>query len=292
VQWGAPQGSNGLWKPIRLSNGSYQFQNLNSGKCLDVPGWSTTPDTQLQQWDCHNPAEGSNQAFAAFVPGHAVFVPKINYLSDAYPWNTDPEIPTWTLGSQVTVHGTNFGSSRGSGYIHLWFTPDNPNSCVPDKTTINWGEPGNGARFTVYSWSNNQVVFQFPTPSGPGDSGDKYQIGPNGTGCVAIYNSSGKWSNTATFQYTGGDVINASGNTLYSVNNFRTGPGTSFPVNWTSGINQWVPIICYITNGESVNGYSVWDQTVSHNWIWDGLLDTPPGGPTSDPKCSNAPPDL
>ena len=35
---------------IPQSNGS--LYNPQSGKCLDDTGWSTTPGTQLQIWDC------------------------------------------------------------------------------------------------------------------------------------------------------------------------------------------------------------------------------------------------
>ena len=55
--------SDSLWLPIQLSNGSWQFQNMNSGLCLDVTGWSATAGTQLEQWDCKSPAANTNQAF-------------------------------------------------------------------------------------------------------------------------------------------------------------------------------------------------------------------------------------
>ncbi|WP_369193901.1 endo-1,4-beta-xylanase [Streptomyces djakartensis] len=38
--------------------GSGQIRNAASGRCLDVPGTSTTDGTQLQLWDCHS---GTNQ---------------------------------------------------------------------------------------------------------------------------------------------------------------------------------------------------------------------------------------
>jgi hypothetical protein len=39
-----------------------ELVNANSGRCLDVPGTSTTNGTQLQLWDCHG---GTNQRFTA-----------------------------------------------------------------------------------------------------------------------------------------------------------------------------------------------------------------------------------
>ncbi|MFF1605273.1 RICIN domain-containing protein [Streptomyces mirabilis] len=52
-----------LWLPIRQSDGSYEFQNQNSGLCLDVYGAGSTPGQQLDQWPCKN-APGTNQDFA------------------------------------------------------------------------------------------------------------------------------------------------------------------------------------------------------------------------------------
>jgi hypothetical protein len=39
-------------------NGTYSIRNKHSGKCLDVPGWSTTVGEQIQQWWC---SSGTNQ---------------------------------------------------------------------------------------------------------------------------------------------------------------------------------------------------------------------------------------
>jgi hypothetical protein len=59
----APDGAvGGLWLPVRQSDGSYAFQNKNSGLCLDVYGGSSSPGQQLDQWTCKNTA-GSNQDF-------------------------------------------------------------------------------------------------------------------------------------------------------------------------------------------------------------------------------------
>ena len=64
IQYTANGTTNGLWKPIALPNGSWQFQNENSGQCLDVPGSSSSLSVQLDQWPCQSPAAGGNQAFA------------------------------------------------------------------------------------------------------------------------------------------------------------------------------------------------------------------------------------
>ena len=52
----------GLWLPLPQSDGSYEFQNKNSGLCLDVYGSAGTLGQQLDQWPCKN-APGTNQDF-------------------------------------------------------------------------------------------------------------------------------------------------------------------------------------------------------------------------------------
>ncbi|MDG4859223.1 endo-1,4-beta-xylanase [Streptomyces sp. T-3] len=43
-----------------------QIKGVGSGRCLDVPGASTTDGTQLHLWDCHN---GTNQQWTATAAG-------------------------------------------------------------------------------------------------------------------------------------------------------------------------------------------------------------------------------
>ena len=57
---GAATGS--LWLPVRQSDGSYAFQNKNSGLCLDVYGAGGGTGQQLDQWQCKN-TPGTNQDF-------------------------------------------------------------------------------------------------------------------------------------------------------------------------------------------------------------------------------------
>jgi hypothetical protein len=58
-----PSGAaNSLWLPIQQSDGSYEFQNSNSGLCLDVFGAGSNTGQQLDQWSCKNVA-GTNQDF-------------------------------------------------------------------------------------------------------------------------------------------------------------------------------------------------------------------------------------
>jgi hypothetical protein len=50
------------WLPSQQSDGTWQFQDKNSGLCLDVFGDSSTAGQQLDQWPCKN-GPGNNQDF-------------------------------------------------------------------------------------------------------------------------------------------------------------------------------------------------------------------------------------
>ncbi|MFJ9907411.1 RICIN domain-containing protein [Streptomyces sp. NPDC101152] len=62
VQQAPGTAADALWLPVRQSDGSYAFQNRNSGLCLDVHGAGNTAGQQLDQWQCKN-APGTNQDF-------------------------------------------------------------------------------------------------------------------------------------------------------------------------------------------------------------------------------------
>ena len=55
--------TNGLWLPVRQSDGTWQFKNENSGLCLDQTGNVSTEGVQFEQWTCKT-GTGTNQDFA------------------------------------------------------------------------------------------------------------------------------------------------------------------------------------------------------------------------------------
>jgi hypothetical protein len=55
--WMNPEAGAQVWHP--QAGGA--IVNAQSGKCLDDTGWSTTPGTQVQIWDCTG---GANQSWS------------------------------------------------------------------------------------------------------------------------------------------------------------------------------------------------------------------------------------
>jgi endoglucanase len=51
--WTYGGGSNEQWMPVSLGNGLYKFVGVGSGRCLDVPGASTSNGVQLDIYDCN-----------------------------------------------------------------------------------------------------------------------------------------------------------------------------------------------------------------------------------------------
>ena len=51
--WSYLGGSNQQWRPVSLGNGYYKFVGVASGRCLDVPNFSTANNVQLQIYDCN-----------------------------------------------------------------------------------------------------------------------------------------------------------------------------------------------------------------------------------------------
>src|SRR5262249_22722665 len=56
VQQALDGAAGSLWLPVQQSDGSYVFQNKNSGLCLDVYGGGSNLGRRLDQWPCKNTA--------------------------------------------------------------------------------------------------------------------------------------------------------------------------------------------------------------------------------------------
>src|SRR6266568_963257 len=107
---------------------------------------------------------------------------------------------TATAGQVVTISGTGFGASQGTGYV-----------AFTDLGT-SWGAPGNTAPFTVNSWSDTAITFTVPTPSG---SSGQFRVWPGTIASVMVVNSSAQVSDIAALKITPtssmGDYYNNAG---------------------------------------------------------------------------------
>jgi predicted alpha-1,2-mannosidase len=90
-------------------------------------------------------------------------------------------------GDKVTVNGSGFGATQGSGYVA--FT-DNGTS---------WGAPGNAATLTIDSWSNTAVTFTVPSPSG---TNGQWRVWAGTPASVTVVNSSAAVSPSPVLQIT------------------------------------------------------------------------------------------
>jgi predicted alpha-1,2-mannosidase len=92
-----------------------------------------------------------------------------------------------SAGQVVTISGSGFGATQGSGYVAF------------SDNGVNWGSPGNDATFQVDSWSDTSVTFTVPTPSGPGGA---FAVSPGTDASVMVVNSSGAASDSPVLQIT------------------------------------------------------------------------------------------
>jgi alpha-glucosidase (family GH31 glycosyl hydrolase) len=88
---------------------------------------------------------------------------------------------TAAAGQQVTVTGSGFGSTQGSGYLTF-----------SDGGT-NWGAPPDLASFTVDSWSDSAITVTVPTPSG---TNGQWAVTPGTTADITVTTAAGS-SNTS-----------------------------------------------------------------------------------------------
>jgi hypothetical protein len=103
------------------------------------------------------------------------------------PVTTSLSPATASAGQQVTINGSGFGATQGSGYVAF------------SDNGINWGAPGNTATFQVDSWSDTAVTFTVPTPSG---STNQYFVEPGTDASVRVTTGSGTVSDAPVLEIT------------------------------------------------------------------------------------------
>ena len=179
------------------------------GLTLDAPsGWTVTPTTSTTvssvppgssftaSWSVTAPAgSGSAQTETANLSATASYT---DAATGAAETQTAQELPlpeitsvsptTASAGQQVTINGVNLGATQDSSFIT--FSDDG----------TNWGAPGDAATFTLNSWSNDQITFTVPTPSG---AGGEWHVVPGSTATVTVTTVDGT-SNSANVAIASG----------------------------------------------------------------------------------------
>jgi hypothetical protein len=64
---------------------------------------------------------------------------------------------------------------------------------------ISWGAPSDAARLTIDSWSDTQITFTVPDPSGPGNV---WAVTPGTNATVTVTNTEGAVSNSVSVPIT------------------------------------------------------------------------------------------
>jgi predicted alpha-1,2-mannosidase len=94
---------------------------------------------------------------------------------------------TAAAGQSVTIDGSGFGATQGSGDVTL----------TDNGTT--WGGAGNSNTVTIDSWSDTAITFTVPTPSGANSS---VHVDPGTDAAVTVLDGAGNSSDTADLQIT------------------------------------------------------------------------------------------
>jgi hypothetical protein len=164
-------------------------------------GWTVTPTTPTTaptlgsgssltaSWAVTAPSSGAGQTEAATLSATAHYTDAatgqpvtLATQQEPTPAITSVSPTTASVGQVVTVTGVNFGATQGSSYIT--FSDDG----------TNWGAPPDLATFSLDSWSDNEITFTIPSPSG---AGGEWQVVPGSTATITVTSADGT-SNVAT----------------------------------------------------------------------------------------------
>jgi hypothetical protein len=134
-------------------------------------------------WSVTAPSSGSGQAVAATLSASASYTDAatgspvtVTARQVPAPAITSVSPATASAGQVVTVTGVNFGATQGGGYVTF-----------SDEGT-NWGAPPDLATFSLDSWSDDQVTFTIPAPSG---AGGQWHVVPGSTATITVTTANG-----------------------------------------------------------------------------------------------------
>jgi hypothetical protein len=173
VNWGAP-GDAAAFQILSWSSTQIQFM-------VPVPSgpdnvWAVQPGSMATVFVATPNFEPNTMLQSNPVSLLIVAAPEISSIS---PGQAGP-------GATITLNGQNFGPQQNNGYVQF------------SDNGVNWGAPGDAATFNITSWSDTQITFLLPTPSGP------WSATPGTTATVAVTNDAGLNSNQVQVAVTSG----------------------------------------------------------------------------------------
>ena len=123
--------------------------------------------------------QGALHIFAIGTSTTPMSPPELDSLSPA----------TASAGQMVTINGSGFGATQGSGYVQF------------QDNGVSWGcgPCGNAATLTIDQWSDTAITFTVPEPSGPNNV---WAVAPGTEAMVTVVNSSGGTSDTGAMEIT------------------------------------------------------------------------------------------
>ena len=175
-------------------SGPGTVSNVSLG--LTAPsGWTVTPtgsaaassvapgSSLTASWSVTAPASPAGQTQEAALSATAHYTDdatgqplSVTTAQAATPVISSVSPSTAAPGQVVTISGVDFGATQGDSYLTF-----------SDEGT-NWGAPPDQATFSVDSWSDDQITFTVPSPSG---SGGQWHVVPGSAATITVTTAQG-----------------------------------------------------------------------------------------------------
>ena len=199
-----------------------EFENLNSGKCIDVAGASTANGAQVLQWTCHG---GNNQQLRVLPRGgyHEIRFVHSDKCLDVYGLSTEDGgiIVQWACNggtNQLWIAVFSNGTTERIQNVNSGRCIDVDGQSLSDGAIIHqWGPAGNCGTWASHYWTLNGLSGSSPLNSFGGYSyknsrctlpvdpiGTVFILGSGSTGQVfnhAARSDHGSWNDHVAGQY-------------------------------------------------------------------------------------------
>jgi hypothetical protein len=178
INWGGP-GDIAKWTLKSWGPNSIQFK-VPQADSTTTPGFTYKAAPGTASFTVTNGGGHTSNAAEIMITGPVI--------SSVVPSTAAPSpLPSATAqpGGSIKIIGSGFEAQQGTGFVLL------------GDCGVNWGGPGDIAKWNLVAWSDTLIEFSVPVPDSTTTPGFTYQAAP-GTATINVTTDGGLTSNTAS----------------------------------------------------------------------------------------------
>ncbi|QQE79326.1 hypothetical protein [Alicyclobacillus sp. SO9] len=202
------RGSSAHWVVVNTGNTNETVQVNGVGHTVAAHTYTVLSSSASST--LHTPDKAVDLPASALVTSSSLAVQASHQAPPATPHISSVSASDIHSNEVLTLHGSGFGSSRGSGYVSF------------SNNNVHWGSPQNFYKLNILKWTNSEIQFVTPSQSVPHGS---VNLKPGSSASATVFTGNQASSNTvqmhvqtalpaqlSTAQLTPGKTVTVTGN--------------------------------------------------------------------------------